>query len=117
IRPFWTVRDVFENQGVLIEARPNAFTPRDEILITTSSNAGTNKAPSLTIYFLANQGWRAAGQGSVDFADYPLRRGDALILRRRNPADLSIATFGAVSVVRSVNFVPGGDGVSANDSF
>lgn len=118
IRPYSRIRDVFEVNGVpVIEARPNAFTPRDDILIPSSLSIGMNKAPSLTIYYLEGQGWRAAGQGTTDFSDYPLNPNEGLILRRRNPANLSIMSAGAASVIRAVSFVPGGDGTSPNDSY
>jgi uncharacterized protein (TIGR02597 family) len=118
IRAYIRIRDVFEVNGVpVIEARPNAFTPRDDILIPSSVSIGVNKAPSLTIFFLEGQGWRAAGEGATDFSDYPLEPNEGLILRRRNPANLSIMSAGAASVIRAVSFVPGGDGTSQNDTY
>ena len=118
IRAYSRIRDVFEVNGLpVIEARPNAFTPRDDILIPSSLSVGMNKAPSLTIYYLEGQGWRAAGEGTTDFSDYPLNPNEGLILRRRNPANLSIMSVGAASVIRAVSFVPGGDGTSPNDTY
>ena len=118
IYPFWRVRDVFSPAGApLIEARPNPAEPKDDLLFPSQFPIGINKAPSMTIYYLAGQGWRAAGSGAEDFSDHPLRPNQGFIVRRRNAVDLEVVNCGAAALVRSVSFVPGGDGTSANDSY
>jgi uncharacterized protein (TIGR02597 family) len=118
IFPYWRIKDIFESNGVpLIEARPNAFTVRDQILFPDYVSVAQNKPSPLIVYYVANVGWRAAGQGSTDYADQVIRFNEAVIVRRNNIADLNLVNLGQVQMVRSVSFVPGGDTVNGNDTF
>lgn len=118
IRPYWTVKDVLEvNGNPIIEARPLAFNQTDDVLIPDFSTVGINKSSSFTIYYLANQGWRAVGQGSADYGDFVLRPNEAFIVRRRNPAPLTVTNLGGVLMNRSAVFVPGGTASSHNDVY
>ncbi len=120
IRPYWRVRDIFEVDGApVIDSRPNPFLLRDEILIPNYSDAsvGINKAANLIIHHLAGVGWRAAGQGTADYGDYVLPPNSVFIVRRRNTTDLTLWNTGPASLLRSVSFVPGGNGISPNDTY
>ena len=118
IRPYTRIKDFFEVSGVpVIEARPNAFTAKDDILFPNYTAVGTNKAAALTVYFITGTGWRATGQGATNFANTPLRPNEAFILRRRNAAPVNIVNMGSVLMNSGVSFVPGGNGTSANDIY
>jgi uncharacterized protein (TIGR02597 family) len=118
IRPYTRIKDLFENAGTpIIEPRPNAFTAKDDILFPNYTAVGTNKAASLTVYYVTGQGWRAAGQGAADFANTILRPSEAFIVRRRNASPLTITNMGSVLMNQAVSFIPGGNGTSANDIY
>lgn len=118
IRPFWRVRDIFESNGTsVIEARPSPGSVRDDILIPDYSTVGINKAPNLTIYYLAGQGWRSPGQGTVDYGDHILRPTETFIVRRRKVENLPITNLGGVLMNKSVSFIAGGDQTSGNDIY
>ena len=125
IRPYWRIKDVFEVNGTpIIESRPSVVLAKDDVMIPNYSAVGINKAAT-TIIFHTTQttapangpGWRAAGQGATDFGDYILRPNEAFIVRRRNANNVSLTNLGGVLMNKSVSFVPGGDGSSANDIY
>ena len=118
IRPYTRIKDFFEVSGVpVIEARPNAFTAKDDIFFPNYTAVAQNKAPSLTVYYITGTGWRAAGQGATDFSNTPLKPNEAFILRRRNATPLSIVNMGSVLMNTGIAFIAGGNGASANDTY
>lgn len=118
IRPFWRIKDLLEENGApLIEARPSATVVKDEVFIPNFSSVGINKAPSLTVYYLANQGWRAVGQGTTDFGNYILRPNEGFTVRRRNAAKVVLSNIGGVLMNKSISFISGGSSTSANDVY
>jgi uncharacterized protein (TIGR02597 family) len=118
IRPYTRIRDFFESGGLpIIEPRPNAFTVKDDLLFPNYTSVGTNKPASLTVFYVTGTGWRATGQGNVDFANHNLRPNEAFILRRRNAASLAVTNMGSVLMNSGVTFVAGGNGTAANDSY
>lgn len=118
IRPYWRIKDLLEENGApLIEARPSMTVLKDDIFIPNYSTVGINKAPSLTVYYLANQGWRADGQGSTDFGNYILRPNEGFTVRRRNTAKVVLSNIGGVLMNKSISFIAGGSATSANDVY
>jgi uncharacterized protein (TIGR02597 family) len=118
IFPYWRVKDVFENNGTpVIESRVNSVLPKDDLLFPNYVTVNQNKAPNLAVYHLANTGWRAVGQGSTDYADHVIRPNEAVIVRRRNVADVNVVNLGQVQMIRSVSFIPGGNGTLKNDTY
>lgn len=119
IHPYWRVRDIFGNPDgtPLIDPWPNATTSGDEILFPNYVSVGTNKAPNRSVYYVANVGWQSSSAGATDPGDTVLPPNEAVIVRRRKTSDLPITTLGAVTTNRSVSFVPGGNGQSANDVY
>jgi uncharacterized protein (TIGR02597 family) len=123
IRPYWRIRDVFENAGTpTIEPRPNFGVPKDDILIPDYVNVGINKAASTTIFYVndtvtPNIGWRSSSNPVTDRGDTILRPNEAFVLRRRNASPSSITNLGSVQMIRSISFIPGGDGVKGNDTY
>jgi uncharacterized protein (TIGR02597 family) len=118
IRPFWRIRDVLEKDGApIIEARPNAFTVKDDILLPNYIGVAFNKAPNRTIFYVSGQGWNSAGGGVSDPGNYPLAPNEAFILRRRNAAPLVLQVLGGVLTNRGISFLSGGDGASPNDTY
>lgn len=118
IRPYFRVKDIFEQNGTpIIDARTVATTAKDDILVPDYTTVGINKAPSLTIYYLAGQGWRAVGQGSTDFSNYILRPNESVTVRRRNTASVAIPNLGGVLMNKNATFIPGGSATSGNDVY
>jgi uncharacterized protein (TIGR02597 family) len=118
IRPYWRIKDVFESGGApVIDPRPNPLALADEILVPNYTSVGINKAPGLVIFYLTGTGWRGASQGSTDFGDFVLRPTESIVVRRRNVANLNITNLGGVLVNKSISFIPGGNGTSANDIY
>jgi uncharacterized protein (TIGR02597 family) len=123
IRPYWRIRDVFENAGVpTIEPRPAFNVPKDDILIPDYIAVGINKAASAAFYYLDNgvpaeSGWRSTASPVDDRGDTILRPNEAFILRRRNALPLSITNLGSVQMIRSISFIPGGNGTKGNDTY
>lgn len=116
LRPYWRIKDVFEVAGApVIEARPNSFTAKDDLLFFNYTTVGTNKPASTTIYYLTGQGWRSSVAG--DFADYLLKPNEAFIVRRRNAASLDLTNTGWVLMNRGIAFVNGGNGSVNNDTY
>jgi uncharacterized protein (TIGR02597 family) len=118
IRPYWRVVDIFESNGQpVIAGRPNALTFTDDILIPNYVSVGTNKAPTLTIYYLNGTGWRGQNQGTTDYSDHIFRPNESFILRRRTASDLALTNLGGVLMTRAVSFIPGGDANTPNDIY
>lgn len=122
IRPYWRIKDVFENNGTpIIDSRPDFDTPRDDVLIPNYVTVGQNKGANVT-YFHVNSvedgvGWRTFTTGAADKGDDILRPNEAFVLRRRNAQALSITNLGSVQMIRSIAFIPGGNGTSGNDTY
>jgi uncharacterized protein (TIGR02597 family) len=119
IRPYWRVRDVFQNGATpIIEAWPDPDTVKDEILIPNYVATGLNKAPNLALHFDASvNGWRAFGDDVTDRGDFILRPGEAFVVRRRNANAVDLTNLGGVLMNTSINFVPGGNATTGNDTY
>lgn len=123
IRPYWRIRDVFENAGTpIIESRPDFGVPKDDILIPDYVNVGINKAATTTLFYVNNgipaeTGWRSSSNPLTDRGDTILRPNEAFVLRRRNATPSSITNLGSVQMIRSISFVPGGNGTKGNDTY
>jgi uncharacterized protein (TIGR02597 family) len=100
IRPYWTVADVFGADDFTLQLDAVAdlatgpYLASDAILLPDNSAAGTEKRP-LSVSYVADVGWRAAGSPSTDSAAQPLPPGVPFVVRRQraDPAEMVLVGY------------------------
>jgi len=127
IRPYFRIRDVFENPAAsgtpILEGRAVAAmtTVGDEIKFTSYTALGINKAAALNVFYVTGtSSWTASAAPPTQpatVADWVLRPNEAFVVRNRNAGSIELTNTGWVVMNKMISFVPGGDASNGNDIF
>jgi uncharacterized protein (TIGR02597 family) len=119
LRPLWTVGGVFgsSESDLKLDPKPNPMIPADAVILPDNTEIGQNKAPNMELAFVRGTGWRSSDDLDNDQQHRPFEPTSPMIIRRRNPAGVTLVLLGRVLTGPQAAYVVGGNGLIGNDAY